>query len=98
MSLEKGDFLHMRMDPPFDTRYLRYLWILGIFERRGVHVLNSPRGILNNNEKLTAYEGKFSHPTFVGQEKESFLEFIKKKNHEGVKDFILKPLDLYQWY
>ena len=23
--LEKGDFLHMRIDPPFDTRYLRYL-------------------------------------------------------------------------
>lgn len=95
-SLEKGDFIHMRIDPPFDTRYLRYLWILGIFERRGVHVLNSPKGILNNNEKLTAYEGQFSHPSFVGQDKDAFISFIKKKVEEGVKDFIFKPLDLYQ--
>tara|TARA_Y100001970_G_scaffold274834_1_gene375222 strand:+ start:524 stop:1480 length:957 start_codon:yes stop_codon:yes gene_type:complete len=94
--LEKGDFLHMRIDPPFDTRYLRYLWILGIFERRGVHVLNSPEGILNNNEKLTAYEGSFSHPSFVGQDREAFLGFISKKVDEGIKDFIFKPLDLYQ--
>jgi len=95
-SLERGDFLHMRIDPPFDTRYLRYLWILGIFERRGVHVLNSPSGILNNNEKLTAYEGKFSHPSFVGQDYEAFLDFIKKKVDKGIEDFIFKPLDLYQ--
>ncbi len=95
-TLEKGDFLHMRIDPPFDTRYLRYLWILGIFEKRGIHILNSPKGILNNNEKLTAYEGRFSHQSFVGQDREAFLDFIKKMHEGGRKDFIYKPLDLYQ--
>ena len=38
LTLNEGDILHMRIDPPFDTRYLRYLWILGIFERRGIKV------------------------------------------------------------
>jgi glutathione synthase len=94
--LNEGDILHMRIDPPFDTRYLRYLWILGVFERRGIKVFNSSKGILNFNEKLTAYELDQSHASFIGIDNNGFVEFIEKMQREGVKDFIFKPLDLYQ--
>ena len=31
IELLKTDVIHMRIDPPFDTRYLRYLWMLRYF-------------------------------------------------------------------
>ena len=96
LSLNKDDVLHMRIDPPFDTRYLRYLWILDLFEKRGVKVFNSPKGILNHNEKLTAYELDQSHPSFIGTDKNGLIEFIEELKSKGFKDFIFKPLDLYQ--
>ena len=96
LSLNKDDIFHMRIDPPFDTRYLRYLWILDLFEKRGVKVFNSPKGILNHNEKLTAYELDQSHPSFIGTDTNGLLEFIEELHSKGFKDFIFKPLDLYQ--
>ena len=96
LTLNEGDILHMRIDPPFDTRYLRYLWILGAFERRGIKVFNSSKGILNFNEKLTAYELDQSHSSFIGTDNDGFVEFIENRQREGIKDFIFKPLDLYQ--
>lgn len=88
--------IHMRIDPPFDTRYLRYLWMLISFENKyGVKTINKALGILKNNEKLLAYERKGSLESYVGSSKKGFLEFIGKlkKSHEYL---IMKPLDLYQ--
>lgn len=91
----KGDTIHMRLDPPFDSRYLRYLWILDQWERRGVRVINRPRGIMQFNEKLLAYEQTGSVPSWVGQDLAGFREFHQFLKTQKVKDIILKPLDLY---
>ena len=91
-----NDCIHMRIDPPYDTRYQRYLWMLDfLVNRTGVEVLNSPTKIMKYNEKLVALKDlDHSHPSFVGSsltEFESFIERIKP-DYESV---ILKPLDLY---
>jgi len=96
IKLQENDVVHMRIDPPFDTRYLRYLWMLRSMKRYGVEVLNSPEGILIFNEKLYAYEQEESLESYIGSslhEFEAFISVLKADKHENV---IMKPLDLYQ--
>ena len=95
-SWQKGDVLHMRLDPPFDARYLRILWMLKALQSLGVKVVNDPQGIMVYNEKLYAYEQKESCPSFVGSAPEAFVHFILAMKEDGYTSFILKPLDLYQ--
>ncbi|MBC7428437.1 MAG: hypothetical protein H7336_07495 [Bacteriovorax sp.] len=97
IELSVKDNVHMRIDPPFDTRYLRYLWMLRYYKVQGINVVNSPDGILRFNEKLHAYTQKSSLETYVGSSVEGFMRFVdlmKKDNEE----LILKPLDLYQGF
>lgn len=97
IELTTKDTVHMRIDPPFDTRYLRYLWMLRYYKVQGINVVNSPDGILRFNEKLHAYTQKSSLETYVGSSVEGFMRFVdlmKKDNQE----LILKPLDLYQGF
>ncbi|MBI2522674.1 MAG: hypothetical protein HYV97_19795 [Bdellovibrio sp.] len=89
LPLEEINWFHMRLDPPFDGRYLRYLWILRALKERGLNILNDPDGILLFNEKLTAYSMSPSHPAFVGASFEAFERYF-----DG--EIIVKPLDLYQ--
>jgi glutathione synthase len=91
----KGQTLHMRLDPPFDGRYLRYLWILDQWERQGVRVLNRPRGIMQFNEKLLAYQQPGGVLSWVGEEPLAAGRFLEALRAQGVTDVILKPLDLY---
>lgn len=99
MSLQQlsiKDIIHMRIDPPFDTRYLRYLWMLRFYQEQGIRVMNSPDGILKYNEKLHAYAQPSSLASYVGSSVSEFMKFaelLKKENHQ---EMILKPLDLYQ--
>jgi glutathione synthase len=97
LEMDRGDVIHMRIDPPFDTRYLRYLWMLRYYTTRGIKVMNSPDGILRFNEKLHAYTQKASLETYVGSSVEGFMSFVElmKKDHQ---ELILKPLDLYQGF
>ena len=89
--------LHMRLDPPFDTRYMRYLWMLkGLRKLYGVKLINSPEGIFYNNEKLAAYELENAVFSFVGSQVDSFLNYVKKVQEKGNEALIFKPLDLYQ--
>lgn len=90
-----GDILHMRLDPPFDGRYLRYLWLLDQWERMGVRVINCPRGIMQFNEKLLAYQQAGSVPSWVGEDIVGFKEFKQSLIKLGVQEIIMKPLDLY---
>lgn len=97
IQLGSEDVIHMRLDPPFDTRYLRILWMLKFLEKQqGVEVVNKPDGILLNNEKLVAYEHPQSLKSYVGTSLESFLQFTEELKSDGHKELILKPLDLYQ--
>ncbi|WP_127714707.1 hypothetical protein [Halobacteriovorax sp. HLS] len=88
--------LHMRLDPPFDGRYLRFLWMQRYLKHIGVEVLNDPDGVLLFNEKLYAYEHESSLETYVGSSKEGFINFVTKMKDKGHTELILKPLDLYQ--
>lgn len=95
-NLSIKDIIHMRIDPPFDTRYLRYLWMLRFYQENGIRVMNSPDGILKYNEKLHAYAQPSSLASFVGSSVSEFMKFaelMKKENHQ---ELILKPLDLFQ--
>ncbi len=91
------DAIHMRIDPPFDTRYLRYLWMLKFYQDRGIKIVNSADGILKNNEKMLAYSESSSLESFVGSSKLGFSQFIEKLKGQH-QEVILKPLDLYQGY
>ena len=94
--ISKADIIHMRIDPPFDARYLRYLWMLRFYQENGIRVINSPDGILKFNEKLHAYTQPSSLASFVGSSVDEFIkftEFLKREHHEEI---ILKPLDLFQ--
>ncbi|MBY0517650.1 MAG: hypothetical protein K2P81_12110 [Bacteriovoracaceae bacterium] len=91
----QSDVIHMRLDPPFDGRYLRYLWILDQWERMGVKVVNRPRGIMQFNEKLLAYQQTGSVSSWVGEDVSSFKSFVELLKKEKVQEIVLKPLDLY---
>ena len=94
--LEKGDILHMRIDPPFDLKYLRFLWILKALKKNGVRIINDPEGILCYNEKLFAYEQTESMDTYVGRQPQELEFFLGQLEKRGVDEVIMKPLDLYQ--
>lgn len=94
LKLNPTDTLHMRLDPPFDGRYLRYLWLLDQWEHEGVRIINSPRSIMHFNEKLLAYQQPAAFPSWVGESVGAFEDFITqlRGTHQEV---VLKPLDLY---
>jgi glutathione synthase len=90
----EGDVIHMRIDPPFDTRYLRYLWMLDFINKKyNVTVTNNPIGIMKYNEKLTAYRLDHAVKSFVGSSLNAAKDFLE--THLDVENFIIKPLDLY---
>lgn len=95
--LTDKDTLHMRIDPPYDSRYQRYLWMLDFLnERVGLEILNMPLQIMKYNEKLVAIKNlEFSHPSFIGSSLGEFEAFVNKIKSLGFNDVILKPLDLY---
>lgn len=95
LALQSGDTLHMRLDPPFDGRYLRYLWILDQWEKKGVRVINRPRGIMQFNEKLLAYQQQGAVQSWVGEDVAGFAKFREELRSQGVSEIVLKPLDLY---
>lgn len=93
IELKNGDSFYMRIDPPFDTRYLRYLWMQKSFEKLGVRMINTPDSIILNNEKLLPAEMSKSIPNYLGTNTEQFIEFTQRHPSEA---FVLKPVDLYQ--
>ncbi|MCF8060330.1 MAG: hypothetical protein K9K67_13595 [Bacteriovoracaceae bacterium] len=98
LRLHEDAIIHMRIDPPFDTRYLRYLWMLrSLKEKWQIKVINDPAGIAVHNEKMVSYELDEAAPTFVGSSDSGFKKFFDKiKNDGDYEGLILKPLDLFQ--
>ena len=97
--LNEETILHMRIDPPFDTRYLKYLWMLkGLKTKFNVKVVNDPEGILIHNEKMICYESEDAVPTYVGSSNEGVLAFFNflKGKEEVSPALIMKPIDLFQ--
>ena len=96
VAIDNSCQLHMRIDPPYDIRYHRYLWMLDFLRNQtDCSVVNDPLGIMKHNEKLSAYKREQSLKSFVGSSESLFIEFVSELKKSGVKDLILKPLDLY---
>lgn len=93
LKLDNNTLIHFRLDPPFDTRYLRIAWMLDGLAQKGVSVSNNPKGVITHNEKLHAYLQPNALPSYVGASFLGLKEFIVKNQ---IKELILKPLDLYQ--
>jgi glutathione synthase len=94
IELQKTDLIHMRLDPPFDSRYLRILWMLDDLSEKGIRILNHPRGIMLFNEKLYAYRMPGSVASFVGSNVNLAAQFVDRLNPKP-SALILKPMDLY---
>ncbi len=95
-TITEKDTLHMRIDPPYDSRYQRYLWMLDFLETRSkCQIVNNPIGIMKHNEKLVAYKREKSLESFIGSSVSGFNTFVSALKSDGIKDLILKPLDLY---
>lgn len=94
LKLEPKDVIHMRLDPPFDSRYLRYLWMLDYFHHLGVRIVNNPKGIMLHNEKLHPFRTKdMSTTSYVGSSLDGFQSFVMRMRDANYKELILKPLD-----
>ena len=94
--LDRSVLFHMRLDPPFDRRYLKYLWMMDSLKRFGVKFLNDPRGILLFNEKIAAFSAQRHLQAYVGNSWPQLQKFAQKLGGQGHHHLILKPLDLYQ--
>lgn len=94
IELNSQDLIHMRLDPPFDSRYQRILWMLDHLVQQGIEVLNNPRGIMLFNEKLYAYRTKGAVPSFIGSNVKLASQFVSSIVPTP-RHIILKPLDLY---
>jgi glutathione synthase len=94
IELNTSDVIHMRLDPPFDSRYLRILWMLDNLVSIGIKVVNDPRGIMQFNEKLYAYRKEGAVASFVGQNLKLAQQFVQNLTPKP-SALILKPMDLY---
>ncbi len=95
IELNTTDVIHMRLDPPFDSRYLRILWMLDNLVAMGIQVVNDPRGIMQFNEKLYAYRKEGSVASFVGQNLKLAQQFVQNLDKKTTTALIIKPMDLY---
>lgn len=90
IDLNDGCLINIRLDPPFDTRYVTALYMLSKVGKRS-YVTNSAQGILNMPEKIIPDELKDHVPaTLVSNNEDEILKFWKKHG-----DIIIKPLYEY---
>lgn len=94
IELDRQDMIQMRLDPPFDSRYLRILWMLDNLASQGIKVMNDPRGIAQFNEKLYAYRSEGSTASYIGQNLKLAQEFVASLDPRPLA-LILKPMDQY---
>ncbi len=79
----------MRVDPPFNMRYIYATYLLELAEQAGVLVGNSAAALRNCNEKLfTLQFAECCPPSMVTSHIESLVAF-----HHQHKEVIYKPLD-----
>lgn len=94
IELNNDDVIHMRLDPPFDSHYLRILWMLDHLVSLGIKVVNDPRGIMQFNEKLYAYRKDGAVPSYIGENLKLAEQFVQNLNPRP-SALIVKPMDLY---
>lgn len=96
IAVGEDDVVHMRIDPPYDMRYHRYLWMLDFIRHAsGCQIVNDPVGIMKRNDKIEAFKLESAVDSFVGASLEGFKHYIGNLKQKGYQELILKPLDLY---
>lgn len=89
LSLREADAVLLRVDPPFDIEYLHLTHVLEVASRQGVLVVNDPRAVRDNNEKLSILRfPDFIPPTLVSRDLEAMEHFLEAEDR-----VVLKPLD-----
>ncbi len=96
VSVDDNTIFHMRLDPPFDTRYLKYLWMIKDLKRYGMKALNDPEGIMLHNEKIHPLEYNDHVQSYIGSSTGGFKDFCASLKNSGYESIIVKPVDLYQ--
>jgi len=99
IDLNEQDVIHMRLDPPFNMRYMQILWKLMNLKALGITVINDPQAIAIHNEKLFVLQyPNFSIPTLLARSTQNLKDFTEqvKKQFHGLEYLIVKPVDLYQ--
>ena len=90
INLNDNCLVNIRLDPPFDQKYITALYILSKVGKTS-YVTNGAKGILNMPEKIVPDElKKFTPETLISNDEEEILKFWKRH-----KDIILKPLYEY---
>jgi len=85
--LEKYDVILVRQDPPFNMNYLTATYLLETILNKTL-ILNDPRSIRDNPEKLSMFNfPKIIPPTLISKNIEQCFNFHKK-----YKQTIIKPL------
>lgn len=92
MSLADFEQIHMRKEPPFDSRYLAITWMLDSVAD-DVRVYNHPKALQSLNEKVSILKfAKFSNTGLLSTSAEHLADYLES---ELAGDGIIKPLDLY---
>ena len=77
-TISQNDIIHMRLEPPFDSSYMRSLWMLNYLKGKfGCKVINDPSKVFVNNEKITSFISDNFIDTYIGSSCEKFLEFLE---------------------
>jgi glutathione synthase len=85
--LENYDVILVRQDPPFNMNYLTATYLLETIANKTL-ILNDPRSIRDNPEKLSMFNfSKIIPPTLISKNVEQCFNFHKK-----YKKTIIKPL------
>lgn len=92
VEIKKTDTIHMRIDPPVDSRYLSYLWALQLIQKKGMKITNDPTGILKVNEKVDAYLRDESYPSWIGKSVTS-LEHVIEEWKKSYTALVVKPIN-----
>ena len=86
-NLHQKHLIHIRIDPPFDSRYYTAMKILS-YAKHDSLIVNDPDAISQFPEKLLPKElSEFSPETLITNNKELIFNFWKEH-----KDIIIKPL------
>jgi glutathione synthase len=87
---EEWDAIFIRLDPPFDARYLMVTWLLSHAAHK-VPVINAPAGLRTVNEKVwVAQFSGLTPPTLITSDMQAYEAFLRE---QGV--VVLKPTDGY---
>ncbi|KAL0228861.1 hypothetical protein GEMRC1_013481 [Eukaryota sp. GEM-RC1] len=91
LPLSHFDLVLIRTEPPVTAAYLNDLQILRIASLQNTLVLNSPDGIITNNEKLSVFNWpELQVPTVMSRNKQVILDFCRDNF-----PVVLKPLDQF---